>query len=295
MRLAFFSPLPPSPTGIADYAADVLVGLAPRHEIELFHDQEEVDEARLPEPCARHRASAFAARHAERPYDLAVYQMGNGMTHAFVYDHLARLPGLLVLHDLVLHHSRARMLLESPEALAYARDPSNESLRDAAMTSLRLYRDEIAYCYPEQAGRLDEAHLSTVGDLLPYAYPLFRLPVEASRARRGPQRASCKKRCARRCRTQSSSGSLMPVRRVPVRPEQVAAAALSTWRRAAGVRGRELRLAHAGEAAAHGRSRRGARPRVWRDRLRLMLVGPVPDASALWRDLSGSGCATPRS
>ena len=28
MRVAFFSPLPPSPTGIADYSADVLALLA---------------------------------------------------------------------------------------------------------------------------------------------------------------------------------------------------------------------------------------------------------------------------
>ncbi len=40
MRLAFVSPLPPAPTGIADYAADVLELLSPRHEIELFHAQE---------------------------------------------------------------------------------------------------------------------------------------------------------------------------------------------------------------------------------------------------------------
>jgi glycosyltransferase involved in cell wall biosynthesis len=35
--------------------------------------------------------------------------------------------------------------------------------------------------YPAQAERLDQAFLGTVGDLLPYAYPLFRIPVEAAR------------------------------------------------------------------------------------------------------------------
>ena len=44
------------------------------------------------------------------------------------------------------------------------------------------YAAEVAYSYPAQGGRLVEAHLGTVGDLLPYAYPLLRLPVEASRA-----------------------------------------------------------------------------------------------------------------
>src|SRR6185503_13252083 len=46
---------------------------------------------------------------------------------------------------------------------------------------LDAYRGEVAYSYPAQAGRLAEAHLGTVGALLPYAYPLFRIPVEASR------------------------------------------------------------------------------------------------------------------
>ena len=32
--------------------------------------------------------------------------MGNGPAHDFVYEPLARVPGLLVLHDLVLHHAR---------------------------------------------------------------------------------------------------------------------------------------------------------------------------------------------
>ena len=36
MRLAFVSPLPPLPTGIADYAADVLAALDPVHEVEAF-------------------------------------------------------------------------------------------------------------------------------------------------------------------------------------------------------------------------------------------------------------------
>ena len=54
------------------------------------------------------RRATLAERHRERPYDAVVHQMGNGTAHAFLYDLLPRVPGLLVLHDLVLHHSRAR-------------------------------------------------------------------------------------------------------------------------------------------------------------------------------------------
>jgi glycosyltransferase involved in cell wall biosynthesis len=181
VRLAFLTPLPPARTGIADYAVEVLGLLADRHAIDVFHAQESVEADRLPPSATVRPASEFLPRHRERPYDLAIYQMGNGPDHAFLYEPLARVPGLLVLHDLVLHHSRARMFLESPAARAYANDPASAALREAAAPALRAYRDEVAYSYPGQAGRLAEAQLGTVGDLLPYAYPLFRLPVEAAR------------------------------------------------------------------------------------------------------------------
>ncbi len=181
MRLAFLSPVPPAPTGIADYSAEVLALLAPRHGIDVFHAQEATDRSRLPGSCGVFRAGELEARHRDRPYDVVVYQMGNGPRHAFIYDLLARIPGLLVLHDLVLHHSRAGMFLDSPDLRAYAADPASAAKRDAARASLAAYAAEVAYTYPAQAGRLSQAHLSTLGDLLPYAYPLFRIPVEASR------------------------------------------------------------------------------------------------------------------
>jgi glycosyltransferase involved in cell wall biosynthesis len=147
----------------------------------VFHAQSIVERARLPAECAAFPASDLPARHAERPYDLVIYQLGNSLEHAFVYDLLPRLPGLVVLHDLVLHHSRARMFLESPEALAYAADPSRADLRDTALARLDGYRAELACTYPAQAERLYAAQLDSVGTLLPYAYPLARLPLEAAR------------------------------------------------------------------------------------------------------------------
>jgi glycosyltransferase involved in cell wall biosynthesis len=179
VRLAFLSPLPPAPTGVADYSTDVLALLAGGHAIDAFHVQPAVEG--LPPGVTARPAAEFLSRHRERPYDVAVYQMGNGPDHDFLYEPLVRVPGLLVLHDLVLHHARARVFLTSPVARAYAADPSSAALRDAARPSLQAYRDEVAYSYPAAGHRLAEAHLATTGVLLPYAFPLFRIPVEASR------------------------------------------------------------------------------------------------------------------
>ena len=182
MRVAFVTPLPGAPSGIADYAADVIAALAPAAAVDAYHEQPAVETDRLPPGCVVRRAAELPAEHARRPYDAIAYQLGNGLAHAFQYALLPRLPGLLVLHDLVLHHSRARMLLDDDAARAYAREPWSAERRQAAGQALALYASEVAYSHPTAADRLVHAQMNTIGDLLPYAYPLFRLPVEAARA-----------------------------------------------------------------------------------------------------------------
>ena len=55
--------------------------------------------------------------------------MGNAPAHDFMYGWMERVPGAVVLHDLVLHHSFARRFLESPESQAYAKDPGSHEKR----------------------------------------------------------------------------------------------------------------------------------------------------------------------
>lgn len=286
-RLAFLSPLPPAPTGIADYTADVLALLAGRHEVDVFHAQEAVDHDRLPRACGVRRVEELAARRRERPYDLCVYQMGNGPGHAFLYEPLARVPGLLVLHDLVLHHSRARMFLDAPEVRAYARDPSSAALRAAALERIAPYRDEITYSYPAQAERLVETQLATVGDLLPYAYPLFRIPVEASRA------TAVHNECvAEAIRAEAPGAEVvrvpMPIEAAPVAPETVTAVraryGLSPGDLVVGSFGlltREKQIATVARAVARAAE---ALPRI-----RLLLVGSVANPDRLSLELQALG------
>lgn len=286
-RLAFFTPLPPAATGIADYSADVLRLLAACHTIDVFHRQQRVDQERLPGACRAYPDEAFAGRHAQRRYDLAVYQLGNGLAHAFQYEWLPRLPGLLVLHDLVLHHSRARMFLEAPEALAYAREASSAERRAAAQLPLSRYRAELAYSHPGAGPRLAEASLETAGELLPYAYPLFRLPVEASLA------TAAHNACMRRAIAEAVPGATvlgvtMPAERLPV-PAGAAARIRARHGIPAdvpvvacfGLLTREKRIAVVARAVARAHAF-GVKPR-------LLLVGPVPDPAGLWDELAELG------
>jgi glycosyltransferase involved in cell wall biosynthesis len=287
MRLAFLTPLPPAHTGIADYSVDVLRLLSARHEIDVFHDQEAVDPKALPPSCRAFRAGTFVDRHRERRYDLAIYQMGNGLHHGFLYPLVARVPGLLVLHDLVLHHSRGRMLLETPEALAYARDPSNAALRDAARPSIAAYEAEVAHAYPAQADRLVATHLATIGDLLPYAYPLFRLPVEASRltAVHNAYMATA---------IEEEVGGAQTARiAMPALASKVDPAAVRDLRRAHGLADDDFVVACFGLLTREKRvetvARAVARAAAGRRQVRLLLVGDTPDRSALEARLEAVG------
>ena len=84
MRVAYFSPMPPETSGIADYSALLLPALR------------------------RHVDVTVVKRGSKRPprgVDLSVYHIGNNPdAHGWILDALRRTPGLVVLHDFVLHH-----------------------------------------------------------------------------------------------------------------------------------------------------------------------------------------------
>src|SRR5580693_3828038 len=84
MRVAFFSPLPPARSGIADYSEALIESLRPLVDLEVFSS-------------ARHRFDP-------KKFDIAVYQVGNNEHHDFVYETALRHPGAVVMHESNLHH-----------------------------------------------------------------------------------------------------------------------------------------------------------------------------------------------
>ncbi len=284
MRIAFVSPLPPAATGIADYSAELLGLLAPRHEVEAFHGQAVVDGTRLPAGLPVRQAGDLLACHAARPFDVVVYQMGNGAAHAFVYDLLPRLPGLLVLHDLVLFHSRAAAFVDAEPVRAWRRAPGSDAAREAALPLLEAWRDELVYSYPAQGARLFAVHMGTVGDWLPYAYPLLRLPVEVSRAVLVHSAYA-----AQVVRDEVADAQVtvvpQPVEAAAVEPEIVRA-----LRRRLGFAEGELVVGCFGLLTTEKRvgtvAQAVARASTALPQLRLLLAGPVPDRTGLERRLA---------
>ena len=104
LRLDYVSPLPPARTGIADYSADLLPHLGERCDLRLValpgQPVSPLLAARWPMVTPAELGGASWLGETRLP----LYQMGNNELHQPVWEAARRVPGVLVLHDLVLHH-----------------------------------------------------------------------------------------------------------------------------------------------------------------------------------------------
>jgi glycosyltransferase involved in cell wall biosynthesis len=97
MRVAYYSPLPPSRSGIADYSTLLLPALRERIDVVVA------------EPGKRSPAA-----------DVALYHLGNDPdAHGWISDALLRRPGVVVLHEYVLHHLVAGVTIGRGDGRGY--------------------------------------------------------------------------------------------------------------------------------------------------------------------------------
>lgn len=100
LRIDYLSPLPPVRSGISDYSVDLLPELGRIADVRVL---------RLPGlPLDDGVAERFGVRddatRAGEDGRVPLYQMGNNRYHAEVWRTAMERPGVLVLHDFVLHH-----------------------------------------------------------------------------------------------------------------------------------------------------------------------------------------------
>ena len=99
LRLDYLSPLPPVRSGISDYSVDLLPHLAAHADVRVL---------RLPgqpiEPELEARWRPAPAELAGQGGRIPLYHMGNNRYHEGVWNLARERPGVVVLHDLVLHH-----------------------------------------------------------------------------------------------------------------------------------------------------------------------------------------------
>jgi len=117
-RLIVFSPMPPLENGIADYTAELLPRLAARFDLLVVID----DHVPTPMPHAGYgvlRLSEYLGEEADHASALHLYQVGNNGDHAYLVPVLFRRPGVVVMHDVSLHHLIDQMSLRYGDVTAY--------------------------------------------------------------------------------------------------------------------------------------------------------------------------------
>jgi hypothetical protein len=134
VTVGFHSPLPPARSGVADHAVHLLAALREQGRVEI-------------EPRRAH---------------VRVYHIGNNPLHTAIYERALREPGIVVLHDAVLHHF----------ALGYF--------------SRERYIEEFAYNYGEWSRGLAEelwaARATSAADARFFRYAMLKRLVETAHA-----------------------------------------------------------------------------------------------------------------
>jgi glycosyltransferase involved in cell wall biosynthesis len=172
MRVAYYSPLPPSRSGIADYSALLL-------------------------PALRERVDVVVAEPGKRPprADVALYQIGNDPdAHGWIVDALQERPGLVVLHEYVLHHLIAGITIGRGNGRGYLDAMERELGVAGRLLALGVLDNLLPLLWETQPERfplagvvLDRAHglvvhSHYVGDrarAAGYGGPLWRIPHPA--------------------------------------------------------------------------------------------------------------------
>ncbi|MBA3364388.1 MAG: glycosyltransferase family 4 protein [Actinobacteria bacterium] len=99
MKVAYLSPLPPERSGIADYSALLLPALLRKIDVAVVRR---------------------SSRRSPRGIDVWLYHVGNDAdAHGWIVEALRRRPGIVVLHDFVLHHLVAGLTLGRHDGQAY--------------------------------------------------------------------------------------------------------------------------------------------------------------------------------
>ena len=162
MRIAFFTPLSPLHTAIADHSEGLLPHLGELVDVEIYIDDGYTPTN--PEITSRfpiHNFRQFPNR-ADR-YDAVLYAMGdNARFHGYVYETLLRFPGVVILHDTTLHRMMIHWTLYRGDA--------------------ERYLGEMRYAYGMADLRIAQQVLSGFGEEYVKRLPFFERVVDSSLA-----------------------------------------------------------------------------------------------------------------
>jgi glycosyltransferase involved in cell wall biosynthesis len=111
-RIAYCSPVNPVASGISDYSEELIPYLGQYAEVVVY-----VDDGVRPTNAALRQSveirpiSRYPRDQHRRRYDATLYHMGNSAAHLAIWHTARQHPGVIVLHDFVLHHFMLQYLV----------------------------------------------------------------------------------------------------------------------------------------------------------------------------------------
>jgi glycosyltransferase involved in cell wall biosynthesis len=215
-QLLWGSPLPPTRSGVADYAAELLPHLARAANVTLL----EPPDWRPSEPAPWLDGLARAAWDAPTPEGVVpLLHLGNNPYHLWIARRLRRFGGTVVLHDSVLHHLLVEEAADDGDWQRFATElTAAHGAAGAAVAASRRWG---------YAARLDPFLFPARGAYLHFASAVI--------VHNGKAAEDVAEACPG-----------MPVREVPLAVGALPAGDRRSWRRRLGARDDELLVAHLG-------------------------------------------------
>lgn len=160
LRIAFFTPLSPLKTAVADHSEGLVHHLADKVDVDLIIDTGyEPSNPEITNCFDIFDYRDFSTRAHE--YDAILYAMGdNASFHGYIYHMLQRHPGVVILHDTTLHRTLINLSFGNGKPEHYFR--------------------EMRYAYGVTDFAIPQQILSGYGQEYVTRYPLFERVVDSS-------------------------------------------------------------------------------------------------------------------
>jgi len=161
LRIAYFSPLSPIKSGVSHYSEELLPLLQEEFDIDLIIDDYQPTNKEITSRFETINYLRYDWLLKERGYDMNIYQLGNNPYHVYIYNTLKKYPGIVVLHEGMLHHMIRALTIPFFDEASYYR--------------------ELKENHGEEGEKVAKLVLSGLGsNLLYFLYPCFRRAVELS-------------------------------------------------------------------------------------------------------------------
>jgi glycosyltransferase involved in cell wall biosynthesis len=118
-RLALVTPWPPERSGVADFCVDLAQALSHHVEVAVYVAPAAVATAQPVAGLPVRSVERLGADLQADIVDLPLYQMGNSRFHLFLLPYLRRYPGVVEIHDGILHNLFAELTLAHGDGEAY--------------------------------------------------------------------------------------------------------------------------------------------------------------------------------